>query len=48
MGESFILFAGADIGKASRICLGGLSFSPSGETGEGFVCWLYYISRTSK
>ena len=31
MGESFILSAGADIGKAIHICWGGFSFSPFGE-----------------
>jgi hypothetical protein len=39
MGESSILSAGADFGKASHLCMGGFSFSPSGETGEGFfIC----------
>jgi len=36
MGESSILSAGADFGKASHLCMGGLGFSPLGETGEGF------------
>lgn len=47
MGESFILSAGADIGKANHICWGGFGFSSLGETGEGF-CLLAVIFQTSK
>ena len=35
MSVVFILSAGADFGKARVLCLDGLGFSPSGETGEG-------------
>jgi hypothetical protein len=36
MGVTFILSAGADVCGASQLCVGGIGFSPSGETGEGF------------
>ena len=36
MGVTFILSAGADVCEASHLCMGGIGFSPLGETGEGF------------
>jgi hypothetical protein len=34
---TFILSAGVAVSKASHLRMGGISFSPSGETGEGFL-----------
>jgi hypothetical protein len=36
MRVSPILSAGADVCGASQLRMGGIGFSPSGETGEGF------------
>ena len=46
-GVSLILSAGADVCKASHICLDGLGFSPSGETGERFWGGTPSVLRTS-